>query len=55
MKPIEELCNLIAQYTPTDGLHSTAVPRLHLIRTSKPTAPFHVSLRSASWTRDGSR
>lgn len=39
-----ELARLIERSTDTlgDGLHETAIPRLHLIRSSTPTAPLHV-------------
>ena len=41
MEPIEEMCQLIARYATTEGPNPTALPRLHLIRWSGPTGPFH--------------
>ncbi|HAA33100.1 MAG TPA: AraC family transcriptional regulator CmrA [Cyanobacteria bacterium UBA8553] len=36
-----ELAALIAQNSSADGVHATAIERLFLIRSSKPTAPLH--------------
>ena len=36
-----ELAGLIDRYAKTDGLHATAVPRLFVIRSSRPTEPLH--------------
>lgn len=38
----DELVALIEQYAGSDGIHATALPRVALIRTSKPTEPLHV-------------
>lgn len=39
MQQLDELSRLIAQHTRTDGMIATAVPRLSLVRMSKPTEP----------------
>lgn len=41
MSQYEELIAIIAQHTDDDGMHATAIPRLSLIRMSKPTEPLH--------------
>lgn len=38
---IHELAGFIAQYAEGDGVHATAIPRLFLIRSSRPTEPIH--------------
>ena len=38
---IPELARLIGQYAEQDGVHATAIPRLFLIRSSRPTEPIH--------------
>ena len=40
MQQLDELSSLIAQHTKGDGVFSTAIPRLWLIRQSKRTEPF---------------
>ena len=42
-----ELVSLIDQFTATDGIHTTAVPRVTLIRAARPTEPLHVIQGSA--------
>jgi AraC-like DNA-binding protein len=37
-----ELAALVARFTPGDGIHETAVPRLALIRAAHPSEPLHV-------------
>ena len=39
--PICALACLIEQYAEEDGVHATAIPRLFLIRSSRPTEPIH--------------
>ncbi|MGN7293167.1 AraC family transcriptional regulator N-terminal domain-containing protein [Rhizobium sp. SAFR-030] len=39
MQPLNELAELIAQHTREDGVFSTAIPRLSLVRMSAPTEP----------------
>ena len=41
MSPHEELTDLIARNTRADGVHATAIARVHLIRSSRPTEPLH--------------
>lgn len=41
MKGISELAALIADHTPSDGEHATAIPRVELLRSSAGTEPFH--------------
>lgn len=41
MSRFKELAELIAQHAETDGVHSTAIPRLTLVRMSGPTEPLH--------------
>jgi AraC-like DNA-binding protein len=36
-----ELAALIEQYSSAEGVHPTAIPRLHLIRSTTPTQPLH--------------
>jgi AraC-like DNA-binding protein len=38
---IGELARLIERYTEEDGIHATAIRRLFLIRSSRPTEPIH--------------
>jgi AraC-like DNA-binding protein len=38
---IGELARLIERYTEKDGIHATAIRRLFLIRSSRPTEPIH--------------
>jgi AraC-like DNA-binding protein len=40
MQQLEELSHLIAQHTKDDGLVATAIPRLSLVRISRPTEPI---------------
>ncbi|WP_207461318.1 AraC family transcriptional regulator [Azospirillum sp. SYSU D00513] len=42
MQGRKELAALIERYATTDGVHPTAIPRVHLIRVSRPTEPIHV-------------
>lgn len=42
MEGRKELAALIERYATTDGVHPTAIPRVHLIRVSRPTEPIHV-------------
>lgn len=42
MERSDELAGLIARFALEDGMHATAVPRLDLIRASRPSAPLHV-------------
>jgi AraC-like DNA-binding protein len=37
----EELADLLERHTRVDGLHPSPIPRLHLIRISRPTEPIH--------------
>ena len=37
----DELAGLINRHAPGDGVHPTAVPRLHLIRMTRPTERIH--------------
>jgi AraC-like DNA-binding protein len=37
----DELATLIARYATSDGIHATAIPRVFLIRASRPTEPIH--------------
>ncbi len=37
----QELIDLIAQHTDEDGVHTTPIPRLSLVRMSQPTEPIH--------------
>src|SRR6266446_1597882 len=41
MADVRELAQLIEQYTGTDGVHTTAIPRLILYRASQTEAPMH--------------
>lgn len=41
MNAQETLAGLIAQFVPEDGIHAMPVPRLSLIRVSRPTEPMH--------------
>src|ERR1700741_2018663 len=41
MADIRELAALIEQYAGTDGIHTTAIPRLILYRASQIEAPMH--------------
>lgn len=41
MRQIEDLTALIGRLVDSDGVHATAIPRLHLIRASRPTEPMH--------------
>lgn len=41
MSPYGELADLIARNTKGDGVHPTAITRVHLIRSSRPTEPLH--------------
>ena len=41
MADVRELAQLIEQYTGTDGIHTTAIPRLILYRASQIEAPMH--------------
>ena len=43
----EELAELIARYADKDGVHVTSVPRLSVVRISKPTDPMHVVHKAA--------
>ncbi|NOK16207.1 AraC family transcriptional regulator [Corallococcus carmarthensis] len=38
---LSELATLLERHTPTDGIHATAIPRVVLIRASRPTTPLH--------------
>ncbi|MCY1035253.1 AraC family transcriptional regulator [Corallococcus sp. BB11-1] len=39
---LSALSTLLKRHAPTDGIHATAIPRLVLIRASRPTTPLHV-------------
>jgi AraC-like DNA-binding protein len=41
MEQLRELADLVGRHTPQDGMHSTALPRLALIRYSTATQPHH--------------
>lgn len=41
MITLQELASLIAQYAEADGIHQLAVPRLAVVRFSKPSEPVH--------------
>jgi hypothetical protein len=41
MTGMDELAELIARYAAADGIQSTALPRVSLIRASRPTEPLH--------------
>jgi AraC-like DNA-binding protein len=41
MSPYNELADLIARNAKEDGVHPTAIARVHLIRSSRPTEPLH--------------
>lgn len=41
MEKLDQLARLIAQNTDDDGVFETAIPRLSVIRMSKPTEPLH--------------
>ena len=41
MRQIDELAALAGRLADTDGIHETAIPRLALIRSSRPTEPLH--------------
>jgi AraC-like DNA-binding protein len=41
-KGIETLVSLIEHYAETDGIHETLLPRVSLIRASRPSEPVHV-------------
>lgn len=47
MSQYREIAERIAQHTAGDGVHATQIPRLSLVRMSKPTEPIH-SVHSAS-------
>ncbi|MCL6706909.1 AraC family transcriptional regulator [Pseudomonas sp. R2.Fl] len=47
MSRYREIAEKIAQHTASDGVHATQIPRLSLVRMSKPTEPIH-SVHSAS-------
>lgn len=42
MEKLDQIARLIAQNTDEDGVFETAIPRLSVIRMSKPTEPLHV-------------
>lgn len=41
MSQNEELAALIARFAPTDGVHETAIPRVKIVRLSRPSEPMH--------------
>lgn len=41
MNRYKALADLIAQFAPEDGIHAMPVPRLSLVRMSRPTEPLH--------------
>ena len=41
MSTLQDLANLIARYSEADGVHNTAVPRLSIVRISRPSDPVH--------------
>lgn len=41
MQQVEELAALIGRLCASDGIHTTAIPRLVLIRSGQPTEPLH--------------
>jgi AraC-like DNA-binding protein len=47
MATLEHLANLIARYTDADGVRETSVPRLSVVRISKPSEPVHCVHRAA--------
>jgi AraC-like DNA-binding protein len=42
MTLLQDLTDLMLRHTPGDGLHATAIPRVTLIRSSRPTEPIHM-------------
>ncbi|PZN94493.1 MAG: AraC family transcriptional regulator CmrA [Hyphomicrobiales bacterium] len=42
MQQVEKLAALAGRLVATDGIHETAIPRLALIRSCRPTEPLHV-------------
>lgn len=47
MDHTEAAAQLVAQFAPIDGMHATAIPRLNLIRMSRPTEPLYDVQRPA--------
>lgn len=41
MSDLKELADIIARYAERDGVHEAAVPRLSIVRISKPSEPVH--------------
>lgn len=41
MATMQDLADLMRRHTPGDGMHATAIPRVSLIRSSRPTEPLH--------------
>jgi AraC-like DNA-binding protein len=41
MSDLQELAETIARYTERDGVHETAVPRVSIVRISRPSEPIH--------------
>lgn len=41
MATMQDLADLMVRHTPGDGMHATAIPRVSLIRSSRPTEPIH--------------
>lgn len=37
MRPIEELADIVSRHLPSEGMHASVLPRLSLIRSSRPT------------------
>jgi AraC-like DNA-binding protein len=51
---IAQLAHLLARHTAADGIAATALARVHLIRSSKPTEPIHVLHQPAvCWVAQG--
>jgi AraC-like DNA-binding protein len=47
MSTLQNLADKIAQYTDRDGVHETAIPRLSMVRFSKPSEPVHCVHKAA--------
>jgi AraC-like DNA-binding protein len=47
MKQHKELASLIARYAENDGVQATSVPRLSIVRVSKPSDPVHAVHKAA--------
>lgn len=47
MSDLKELAETIARYAEKDGVHETAVPRVSIVRISKPSEPMHAVHKAA--------